>query len=350
VELGARLLLPHAPALEALVAEPRALRGLLGDEARRDRSDRVRAFEADPVLFWRLRPGLRDVIWASTLVSTNARGYRYPREVGAKPRGGVRVLCVGDSVTFGYQVPLVHRDRPDDYDRSARAYPALLEAWLRERLPGRSVEVLPLAAPGYTSHQGRAWLARDLPVLEADAVVVAFGWNDADLRPLTDRVAMPGGWLHRLSRRVVLSSQALIHAANWLRRPGGVEVGAAPPEMVPRVPREEYVENHLAMAQIAAGAGVPLLAVGPIYRDPVTAPETARRMAEHRSALRAALRSSGVPYVEVPELTEAGHPGNAPLFLEEVHPSPAGHARLAAAVERGLADAGILRALADPAP
>jgi lysophospholipase L1-like esterase len=308
----------------------------------------VRAFEADPVLFWRLRPGLHEVIWASTLVSTNSRGYRYPREVGAKPAGGVRVLCLGDSVTFGYQVPLVHRDRPDDYDRGARAYPALLESRLSRRFLGRRVEVIPLAVPGYSSHQGRAWLGRDLQALEADAVVVLFGWNDADLRPVTDRVAMPDGWLHRLSRRVVLRSQALIHAANWLRRPAQGPGDVSSVSLVPRVPRDEFVDNHLQMARLAAGLGVPLLVVGPIYRDPVTESETARRMGANRAALKRAMRESRVPYLEVAELTEAAYPGNAGLFIEEVHPSPAGHERLAAAVERGLAEARILVSRLDP--
>jgi lysophospholipase L1-like esterase len=341
VEAGVRLALPPAPGLEALVAEPRVLRGLLGDEAKRERQDRVRAFEADPLLFWRLRPGLDEVIWASTLVSTNSQGYRYPRDVGVKPEGGLRVLCLGDSVTFGYQVPLVHRDRPEEYDRSARHYPALLETRLIGRFPGRSVEVIPLAVPGYSSHQGRVWLGRDLAALDADAVVVAFGWNDADLRPATDRIAMPGGWLHRLSRHVVLSSQVMIRAAAWLQ-PEPAPRTAAAANAVPRVPLPDFVDNHRAMARVAARAGVPLLVLGPIYRDAVTDPDTARRMAANRAALAAAMRGAGVAYLELPELTEAGHPGNAPLFIEEVHPSPAGHARLAAAVERGLADAGVL--------
>jgi lysophospholipase L1-like esterase len=347
VELGARLALPRASALEALVAEPRSLRGLLGDESRRGRSDRVPAFEVDPLLFWKLRPGLDEVLWAGTLVSTNSLGFRYPREVGPKPEGGLRVLCLGDSVTFGYQVPLVRRDAPGDYDRSALPYPALLEKRLERRFPGRSVEVMPLAVPGYSSHQGRAWLRRDLAGLEADAVVVAFGWNDADLRGATDRVAMPGGWLHLLSRHVVLRSQALLHASSVLRRP--VPRAAPPTRAVPRVPQDHFVANHRAMARLAARHGVPLLTLGPIYRDPVTAPETARRIAESRSALAAAMNGSGVAYIEVRELTEAGHPGNAGLFIEEVHPNAAGHARLAAAVEKGLADAGILEAPATAA-
>lgn len=325
------------------MAEPRVLRGLLGAEEKRDRPERVRAFEADPLLFWRLRAHLDHVIWGSTLVTTNGQGLRYPTDLGPKPPGGLRILCFGDSVTFGYQIPFVRRDHPGDYDRSARHWTAALEARLAGRLPGRSVEVVPMAVPGYSSHQGRAWLERDLASLEADAVVIAFGWNDADLRPATDREAMPAGWVHHLSRRVVLSSQAMLHAAAWLRpRPPPRSSPAA--RAVPRVPTPQFVENHLAMAREAAALGVPLLVVGPIYRDSQTAPDTARRMAANRIALGDAMRDAGVPYLVVPELTEAGHPGNARLFLEEVHPSAEGHALLAAAVERRLAAAQVFPA------
>ena len=108
---------------------------------------------------------------------------------------------------------------------------------------------------------------------------------------------------------------------------------------MPRVSTPDFVANHLEMARIAAAHGAAILVVGPVYRDAVTDPEAARRIAERRRALAAALAGAGVAYLEVPRLTEAGHPGNAPLFLEEVHPSTEGHALLAGAIGERLADA-----------
>src|SRR5438093_278244 len=78
----------------------------------------------------------------------------------AKPAGGFRIVCLGDSVTFGFRVPLVFPDKPTVYDPYAQPYPRLLEDRLRAANPGRWIEVIALAVPGYSSHQGRAWLQR----------------------------------------------------------------------------------------------------------------------------------------------------------------------------------------------
>ena len=57
---------------------------------------------------------------------------------------------------------------------------------------------------------------------------------------------------------------------------------------------------------------------------------------------------AGVPYLEVPELTEDAWPGNEPLFLEHIHPNHKGHRLLAERVLPWLASQGMLRDLAVP--
>src|SRR5262245_25643262 len=131
---------------------------------------RLRIFEGDPLLFWRLAPGLREVVWDQTPVTTNAQGLRYDHDVGAKPPGAFRILCFGDSVTFGFRVPLVFLKRPQERDPAWQPYNVRLEKALRAANPGRVVEVIPLAVPGYSSHQGLAWMRRDLARYRPDAV------------------------------------------------------------------------------------------------------------------------------------------------------------------------------------
>jgi lysophospholipase L1-like esterase len=70
--------------------------------------------------------------------------------------------------------------------------------------------------------------------------------------------------------------------------------------------------------------------LGPVYRDALTVPDEAARMTDFRAALAAAMRARQVPYLEIRELTEAGHPDNAELFAEHVHPNEEGHRLLAA--------------------
>src|SRR5262249_36574622 len=175
-----RLTRPHIDPIELLVTAPQQRKAFLEDQP-------VRAFQGDPLLLWALRPNLDHVIWNLTMVSTNADGVRYPRAVGPKPAGTFRIVCLGDSVTFGFRVPRVLPRSPQDYDPSWLPYPALLENALRAANPGREIEVVPLAVPGYTSHQGLAWLRRDIDRYTPDIVTACFGWNDINHRARTDR-------------------------------------------------------------------------------------------------------------------------------------------------------------------
>jgi len=311
--------------LEFLVTDPHQTEGFADDRE-------VAIFEGDPLLFWRLRPNLHDVIWDFTLVSTNAEGLRYPDPVGPRPRPGLRVVTLGDSVTFGYRVPVIWADRPEEYDRSARPYPALLEERLRQANPEIPVAVIPLAVPGYSSHQGRLWLEREIARLQPDLVTACFGWNDVALRGASDAAAMPGGWRAGL-RGMTVSSQLLMRLSLLLRRPADPIA-----RDTPRTSPEEFAAHHLAMSRLTRAAGGRFLAIGTVYRDATTFPEEADRVAAHRRALRDAMVASQVPYLEIPELTEGRYPDNARLFGETIHPNARGHALMAQEILAYLAD------------
>ena len=211
VEVGVRATLPHVTQLEALIEQQRSQAGFF------DRN-RQTIFEGDPLLFWRVKPNLDRAVWDFTVVSTNSQGLRHDGDIGPKEPGAIRVVCLGDSVTFGYRVPLVWPERPDQYARDQLPYPMLLERALRAANPGRKIEVVTLAVPGYTSHQGLLWLRREIDRLRPDVVTVCFGWNDVTLRAATDRETMPDGRVRVLLRRLTSSSQAITHAALWLQR------------------------------------------------------------------------------------------------------------------------------------
>jgi lysophospholipase L1-like esterase len=333
VELAVRVTRPHLSSLDAFVAAPE-------QQAQFVDRQQVRIFEGDPLLFWRLQPNLRGVLWDMTPVTTNARGLRYDRPVGAKAPGVFRVLCVGDSVTFGFRVPLVFARRPEDRRPEWQPYPARLEKALREANPGRAVEVIPLAVPGYSSHQGLAWLRRDVASLRPDLVTLLFGWNDIGFRPAPDRQAMKTDALNVAARALLARSQALLRAWRWAHR--------APPTTAtlraqfPRVSREEFVENHRAMIELARRQGARVAVIGPVYRDAESYPPEAAFIAADRAALRSAMQADGVPYLEVAELTERGHPDNRGLFLEHIHPNHKGHRLLAERLLGFLAAQGLL--------
>jgi lysophospholipase L1-like esterase len=91
-----------------------------------------------------------------------------------------------------------------------------------------------------------------------------------------------------------------------------------------------------------------VVVIGPVYRDAVEYPPEGSLMRERRDALRAAMQRDGVPYLEVPELTEQAWPGNESLFLEHIHPNHKGHRLLAERLLGVLRDHEMLRDLEVP--
>src|SRR6202171_6217734 len=161
VEIGTRLTLPHLSSLDLFVVTPQ-------QKAQVADTSHATIFEGDPLLLWRLKPNLDHIIWDFTLLSTNAQHLRSDRPLQTKQAGAIRIVCLGDSVTFGYRVPTVWPERPNDYDRTALAFPMLLEKELRAANPNRQIEVVTMAVRGYTSHQGIEWLQSDIDQLTPD--------------------------------------------------------------------------------------------------------------------------------------------------------------------------------------
>jgi lysophospholipase L1-like esterase len=340
-----RLAWPRVDSLEVFV---------LSRSQRDDLSDRrdVRIFEGDPRLIWRLAPNLDRVVWDYTVVSTNAQGLRYARPLAARVRGGVRIACYGDSVTFGFRVPQVFPAAPDAYDHDAAPYPELLERRLRAANPGRMVEVVNVATPGYSSQQGLVQLRRLGEALAPDLVTLCFGWNDVSMRERPDRETMPMGPVATAARRVVGSSQLLLRAALLWRRvsPRGSR-GSAAAFSVPRVSQDDYVANVLECARVARERGARVVVLAPLYGGSPRPDTIQERIGAYRSALRAATRAAGLPFFEAREFTEAGFPENRRLFpVEPIHPGELGHEVYAQALLRFLEEEGILASLGLTAP
>jgi lysophospholipase L1-like esterase len=299
-----------------------------------------------------LRPNLDRVVWDYTVVSTNAQRIRRSEPLGSKRSGAVRIVCLGDSVTFGFRVPLVFPSAPYTYDRSAAPYPNWLERHLRAANPGRSLEVVNLAVPGYSSRQGLALLEREIGALAPDLVLVCFGWNDVSVREQADADAMPMGPAAVLTRRLVGSSQLLLRASLALRGPLARARGrSCALRLVPRVDQGGFVANVLACAQLARSRGARAVVLGPLFGGTKNEHPDMQRMADYRRALREAAERAGVPFFERRDFTEAGRPDNQGLFpVEPIHPGERGHELYAEALLRFLAEEGILASLGLQAP
>ena len=97
-------------------------------------------------------------------VSINRLGFRGDEVRREKTPGVTRILCIGDSTTFGS-----HVDDPD-------TYPAQLQARLRER--GARVEVINGGHPAWSISDEHRFLVERAMVMKPDLVLLLFCDND----------------------------------------------------------------------------------------------------------------------------------------------------------------------------
>lgn len=167
--------------------------------------DGLRILKPDPILSWRVEPNIqrkyidvfspvdrpedrfsflrqfRPIIPASLRnnptweISTNSAGFRdseFPRQ---KSPSVLRVICLGDSWTFGFNVG------------QDQGYPQGLGRLLSQEHPSRKFEVFNLGVPAYSSHQGKVLLETKTLDWQPDIVTIAFGMNDAGMAGYRDK-------------------------------------------------------------------------------------------------------------------------------------------------------------------
>ncbi|MFN2375933.1 MAG: hypothetical protein ABR538_05305 [Candidatus Binatia bacterium] len=145
----------------------------------------------DRALLWRNRPGV-ELAWPHIPsqadpaqrwnLRLDARGFRVG-ERPASPAGEnpYRILCMGDSVTMGFNV-----DEGDDY-------PSVLSRLLADRFPGAAFEVINAGVPEWSWVQGAAFLRSEGFAIQPNLVVAAHGSADQGHRTtITDSERM---WL-----------------------------------------------------------------------------------------------------------------------------------------------------------
>jgi len=334
VEVGTRLTMSHVSSLDLFVVTSQ-------QKAQVADAKQSGIFEGDPLLLWRLKPNLDHAVWDFTVLSTNSDHLRSETSTGSlqpKQPGAIRVVCLGDSVTFGFRVPVVWPDKPTEYDPEWLPYPMLLEKELRAANPNRPIEVITMAVPGYTSHQGLAWLQRDISKLNPDLLTASFGWNDASLSDVPDREAIKTNWSAVGVRWLIANSQAFAHATRWLRAREAAKAKAQSETQtqsltrarpVARVSQQEYLDNMLAIEHLARERGTPVVIIAAPYRDHSSEAPEADLMLRYRLALGSTMRQRGIPFLELRELTEEAYPSNEGWFGERIHPNHMGHRLMA---------------------
>jgi lysophospholipase L1-like esterase len=107
-----------------------------------------------------------DMSWRGSHFGINADGFRGPELKPNSTPKLYRVLCIGDSLTFGTGI------------EEHNSWPRQLEALLQEQLGEHVVEVINLGVSGWDSAHYRAAWRRFGPALVPDLVILGYSLND----------------------------------------------------------------------------------------------------------------------------------------------------------------------------
>jgi GDSL-like lipase/acylhydrolase family protein len=274
-------------------------------------------------------------------VHTNAYGFRGPEWAVPKTPGAVRVMVLGDSLSFGNLVA---------YDET---FAARLHQALRTRDP--AAEVVLAASGGWDTAQELAFLEVEGLGYQPDIVVLGFFFNDYRLpsdsaRPVAlmpeGRVDERPGWLRWVPYRLVYGAKrsALVtylrnRVANFLSgradRDGPGFYAALMDNQVAVESEERIVAVHQMLGRmnaLCAARGVRLLVA---HVPPINLFWHPRGSRAYLAHLQRFCREGGIEFLDLSDRFWAEPPTEALyLYPWDTHLSPRGHAAAAEELAR----------------
>ena len=291
-------------------------------------------FLRDSNLGWRLRPGAQTE-WGGYPVRINEHGLRGAAIPHAREGDRLRILYLGDSVTFGYKLR-----------RTEDSFPYQTEPLLEEHF-GVDVETINAGVGGYSPWQERIYLEREGLRYAPDLVVVGFVLNDVTEKMGLQRFGGSGvgsqlsaSYQSELDRLLHHSAVYQTARALYARARFGPDIaaGAAHQEALDirhllRDDRSEQVEeawritleNLDGIFDLCDASGIPALLV--VFPDLLQFPATATRDQPQRT-LTAHAQARGIPVLDLlPPMTRAAR--NQPrewqrFFIDHDHLTAAG--------------------------
>jgi lysophospholipase L1-like esterase len=222
--------------------------------------------------------------------STNAFGFRGPAFAFAKPAGVFRVVCLGESSTFGYH-------NADD-----ETYPVLLERrFSQTRLP---VQVVNAGFPYYNSGSILSLFRAEILPLQPDLITLYAGYNDTSWPMKVSSTARAALWTQSHSITYMFMRTALRRFA--FRVEQGVLEGLMPQRMRAdellkdmELVAQRYRKNVQAIIADARSRNIEIV----LIRQPVTARapgyEKLSYEAENETIRRRFERDEPLTYIDV---------------------------------------------------
>ncbi|OGC88021.1 MAG: hypothetical protein A2142_04455 [candidate division Zixibacteria bacterium RBG_16_48_11] len=199
-----------------------------------------RFFQRDHDLFWRFRP--KQVIRSNFFVegeyrinSHSLRNQEFPLQ---KPSGTYRIICLGNSNTFGWK------------QAEKDAYPQQLQELFQRNPPSSKVEIINAGMTGYSSYQGKLFLRNNILKLQPNLVLVNYGWNDllpAKFGIEDKNQKMPPQWILDIQNFFSRTALYRVVKSFWVSRFSKKKDKEAG---VPRVTLEDFQRNLIEIGGI----------------------------------------------------------------------------------------------------
>jgi lysophospholipase L1-like esterase len=141
--------------------------------------DNIPNYTKDPYLFWRFKSNQEFFERDGVKIRINNIGLRGDDFFPQKEKDWNKILCLGDSCTFGLGI---------DYDKT---YPYLLEQKLRQTNPDQKYRVINGGVPAYTSFQGLRYLQQNLDLISPKYVTLYFGNHEYVKTPVNEDIKQP---------------------------------------------------------------------------------------------------------------------------------------------------------------
>jgi len=257
-------------------------------------------YKKDSELFWRIRPNqtIKGKFFVEGVYKINSRGYR-EREFSAEKNPDVtRIICLGNSCTFGWKVNL------------ELTYPKILEKLLNQNLTKPKFEVINAGMTGYSTFQGLRFLKREILGFHPDIIIFSYGWNDMCPSEREDKdQKFPPQWILNLDdflSRSRFYSFLKFEIMNLLKSKQPQDEK----KLVYRVSIKDYQENLKELAKIAQGSGIKVfflslpVSSAKVFLGPgkTSKPHIANKY--YNKALRETTSEIGVPLIDVALLFE----------------------------------------------
>jgi lysophospholipase L1-like esterase len=197
---------------------------------------------------------------ASETAAINSLGFRGPEFQAIKPDGLFRIVCMGESSTFGF------------HNSDTGTYPFQLGKLFQERLGGANVEVINAGFPYYNSGSILSLLREEIVNYRPDVLTLYNAYNDAGWPFEVGTLGRVMLWLQQhsiiyaLMKNHVITDRYVLRAQRWLQKflPQNFDQAQLEQHMARMSIR--YYKNMKAIVSLAKGQGISVI----LIKQPMT--------------------------------------------------------------------------------